>query len=212
MKRRPRGILITFEGIEASGKTTHIKNLAKFLKKAKIKFLLTREPGGTKFGKKIKELIFNPPGGQISAITELLLFSADRQEHLEKVIKPALARGQVVLCDRFVDSTLAYQIGGRNLPAKLVNLLNQISSAGLGPDLTFLFQLDLKEMKKRLMLRGKKINRFEKEKLSFYENIQKYYLNLSRSETRFLVLDGGEPFKKNAEIIRKASLKTIKGF
>lgn len=209
MKKLKKGFLVTFEGIEASGKTTHAKCLSLFLKKKKIPCVLTREPGGTEFGRKLKKLIFAPPGGWMPELAELFLFAADRAEHVERVIKPALEAKKIVLCDRFTDSTLAYQAAGRKLPEKLVKEINQISSKGLVPNLTFLFYLDFREMRRRLALRGKATNRFEKEKISFYKRIQNYYRKLVKANRRFFLLNGSDSFEKNAGRISAALLKKI---
>jgi dTMP kinase len=211
MKKHP-GLLITFEGIEASGKSTHSRKLASFLRKEKIDHVLTREPGGTAFGRRVKNLIFDPPGGRLSEVAELLLFGADRAEHVATVILPALRAGKIVICDRFIDSTTAYQEAGRQLDPALVKTINGVSSGGLKPDLTVLFLLDLKdlsEMNRRLLVRGHKINRFEKEKYVFYRRIQAGYLRLARRESRFLVLKGREPIASNAALIKSAVLKKI---
>jgi dTMP kinase len=206
-----RGLLITFEGVETSGKTTHAEIFKKFLDEKKIKNILTREPGGTELGQQIKNLILKPPTG-ISGYTELLLFAADRAEHVTRVIKPALEAGRVVLCDRFIDSTTAYQAGGRQLPIKIVASINKISAGGLLPDLTFLFKLKLEEIKKRLISRGKIIDRFEHEEIQFHKKIQDYYLKIARKSKRFIILDGCDSIEKNARIIANAFFKKIKRF
>ena len=187
-------LFITFEGIEGSGKTTQIKRFSGLLKSLKIKHVLTREPGGTKFGDKLRKLILVPKFKAVEAPTELFIMLAARCHHVAKVIKRNLARGNSVICDRFTDATIAYQGGGRGLDIALIKRLNNMATFGIKPDLTFLFDLKvnegLKRAKKRLsLLRSKdKESRFENEALGFHERVRKEYLKLYRADKKRIKL------------------------
>ncbi|NQU18059.1 MAG: dTMP kinase [Candidatus Saganbacteria bacterium] len=175
-------MLITFEGGEGCGKSTHIKLLAKYLRSKMKKVLLTLEPGGTPFGKGLRKILLNDR--TVSPLAELLLFAADRAQHVEKIIKPALKKGYIVLCDRYFDSTMAYQINGRKLSAGLVKLLVEISSHDLDPDLTLLLDINVKDGLKRAEVRTK----FEKEKLAFHKRVRKGFLEIAAKNKRRVVL------------------------
>lgn len=172
-------MFITFEGPEGCGKSTHANRLKSFLEKKGHQVLLTREPGGTQVGKQIRDLLLNPES-VLDETTEVYLFAADRSEHVSKIIKPALASGKIVISDRFVDSTLAYQIGGRNLPEDLVRYINMISSKGLIPDLTILLDVSSEVGLKRATQVGD-LDRFEKEKLQFHKNVRDKYLEIAKN-------------------------------
>ena len=137
------GTFITFEGIEGAGKSTQIELLAARLKENGISVLCTREPGGTKLGEGVRDLVLNPKHKDLFPMSELFLMEAARSQHVTTRIMPALDRGQVVLCDRFSDSTLVYQGDGRGLDWKMIEKMNQIASQGLRPDITLLLDLDV---------------------------------------------------------------------
>lgn len=170
------GYFITFEGVEGSGKTTQIKKLAAYLESKGCDVLITREPGGTLPGAVLRELILDIDTQFHSDYTELLLFIADRLEHVEQVIKPAVERGGIVICDRYIDSTRAYQIGGRSMPEELVERL--INLVDFNPDLTFLLDIDPETGVNRAKMRGD-ANRFEEESMAFHSLIRHYYLKLA---------------------------------
>lgn len=187
-----KGILISFEGTEGCGKTTQAKLLEKYLKSIGKKVILSYEPGGTKVGKQIRNILLGLDA-PLSQKSELFLFAADRAQHVQEVIKPALESGTIVICDRYIDSTTAYQIGGRKLPEELVRYINFVSSDGIFPDVTIL--LDISPMiglPRALTSADKKknIDRFEKEKLSFHEDVRKAYLLIAQNEPeRVKVID-----------------------
>ena len=176
-------MLITFEGIDGCGKTTQVKLLSEYLKKKGIKCLVTREPGGTMEGEKIREILMKE---DLVPLAELFLFLASRAQHVEKLIIPALRDGKVVLVDRFIDSSVAYQGFGRGIGEDIVRELNDLATKGIKPDLTFYIDIDVDEALKR----KKVINRFEKEK-SFLEKVRKGYLNLSKKEQERIVMING---------------------
>lgn len=175
------GFLITFEGVERSGKTTHLAHLSDYLKKKGCRILVTREPGGTKIGERIRDLLLG--AGEMDPVTELFLFLADRAQHAKEIVLPALREGKIVLCDRWTDSTLAYQGYGRGLKDK--DIIHAVSSAsgGLTPHLTFLLTLPLTVGLARLHRRSG-MDRLEREHLNFHERVRKGYLRLAAREPR----------------------------
>jgi dTMP kinase len=174
-------MFITFEGPEGCGKTTHSKRLKSYLEGKGLPVLLTQEPGGTQVGKEIRGLLLRPES-VLDETTEVYLFAADRSEHVTKIIKPALSEGKTVVCDRFIDSTIAYQIGGRRLPEDLVRYLNMISSKGLMPDLTFLLDVSPEIGLKRATQNGS-ADRFEKEEIEFHRRVREKYLEVARDNS-----------------------------
>lgn len=173
-------MFITFEGPEGCGKSTHSKRLKSYLEGKNHRVLLTFEPGGTQVGKEIRELLLKPES-VLDETTEVYLFAADRSEHVSKIILPALAEGKIVISDRFIDSTLAYQIGGRRLPEDLVRYLNMVSSKGLTPDLTFLLDVSPEIGLKRATQNGT-ADRFEQEALSFHRRVRASYQRIATDD------------------------------
>jgi len=196
-------MFITFEGPEGSGKSTHIKRLKSYLEGKGERVLLTREPGGTQVGRLIREILLNPES-VLDETTEVYLFAADRSEHVSKIIQPALAEGKWVISDRFVDSTLAYQIGGRGLPEDLVRYINMISAKGLVPDLTLLLDVAPEIGIKRAMANGT-ADRFEKEKIEFHQRVREKYLEIAQEDPqRVKVINtDNKDIEQVQELIRK---------
>lgn len=187
------GVFITFEGSEGCGKTTQIKSLSDKLKTLGKNVEITREPGGTQIGESIRHLLQDPLNAdKITPITELLLFSACRSELSERIIKPALARGDFVVCDRFYDSTYVYQGIGRSLNLSYIEQLKTISVGTLIPDLTIILDLNASTGLERAENRQSgTLDRIEAESLQFFEKIRQGYLDLAKSEPeRFFVIDG----------------------
>ncbi|MBI5970471.1 MAG: dTMP kinase [Deltaproteobacteria bacterium] len=206
---------ITFEGVEGCGKSTQVELLKGYLEKKGFKVLLVREPGGTRLGEKVRAILLNSEGDGMAPLTELFLYEACRAELVEKVIAPALKRGVFVICDRFVDSTVAYQGFGRGLKTD-IPLLNKLASNGLTPDVTFLLDLDpeigLKRARKRISKTALKEDRFEKESLDFHKRVRKGFLKIAADtpkRVRVISGDGGIPLIHNAicDIINKSVLK-----
>ncbi|HXL72246.1 MAG TPA: dTMP kinase, partial [bacterium] len=184
---------ITFEGSEGAGKSTQIKLLALLLKKYHISFVVTREPGGSRLSTHLRRWILNELEYQLTSETELFLFLADRSQHVNEIIKPALKKGLVVLCDRYTDSTLAYQGGGRGFDMKLLEINNRLASDGLKPDITLLFDLPVEMGLKRALGRGKGKDRMEKEKIEFHRRVRNVFLNIARKDKkRVLILDASQ--------------------
>ena len=192
-------MFITLEGGEGAGKTTQVVHLAGFLARQGVKSILTREPGGTVLGKQIRSLLLNPDHTGMAAETELLLYMADRAEHVHTIIRPALAAGTTVLCDRFFDATLVYQGVARGLAAEWIGQLHDLVFDGLRPDLTLLLDLPpevgLARARRQLEkgVRSKRESRFEDETLVFHQRVREGYLALAHQEPgRFRVIDAGQ--------------------
>ena len=187
------GLFITLEGPEGAGKSTNREYLAARLQEAGCNVLLTREPGGTPLAERIRELLLEPSDEPMAADTELLLVFAARAQHLAQVIRPALAAGKVVLCDRFTDATYAYQGGGRGLPLERIALLEEFVQGGLRPDLTLVFDLPVDIGLARAAARGR-LDRFEQEARSFFEAVRQTYLaRAALAPARYRLLDAAQP-------------------
>ncbi|TDF85567.1 dTMP kinase [Pseudomonas sp. H9] len=169
------GLFITLEGPEGAGKSTNREYLAEHLRAQGVDVVLTREPGGTPLAERIRELLLAPSDELMDADTELLLVFAARAQHLAQVIRPALARGAVVLCDRFTDATYAYQGGGRGLSVARIATLEQFVQGELRPDLTLVFDLPVEVGLSRAAARGR-LDRFEQEGQAFFEAVRQAYL------------------------------------
>jgi dTMP kinase len=186
------GLFITLEGPEGAGKSTNREYLADRLREHGVDVLLTREPGGTPLAERIRELLLDPSEEPMAADTELLLVFAARAQHLQQVIRPALARGCVVLCDRFTDATYAYQGGGRGLPIERIAQLEQFVQGELRPDLTLIFDLPVETGLARAAARGR-LDRFEQEGRSFFDAVRQAYLQRAeQAPQRYRVLDAGQ--------------------
>ncbi|OGC07748.1 dTMP kinase [candidate division WOR-1 bacterium RIFOXYA2_FULL_36_21] len=200
-------MFITFEGCEGSGKSTQIKLLEDYIKSIGKEVIITKEPGGSNLGEEIRKILFNY---ESEILAEIFMFAADRVEHVEKVIKPALANGKVVLCDRYIDSTLAYQLGGRGLPEDLVRYINWISSRGIIPDLTILLDIPAKKGLERAKKRGA-VNRFENEILAFHERVREKYEELEENDQkRIKKINAQMPIEEVAEKIKLLVTEIIK--
>ena len=185
-----RGRFITFEGIDGSGKSTHLDAAVQALRARGVTPRLTREPGGTALGESLRELILNQP---MTRETETMLMFAARAEHLSKIIRPALAAGQWVVCDRFTDATYAYQAGGRGLDERAIAELEQWVHPDLQPDLTILFDVAPEVAAKRLM-QARAADRFEAEPVAFFGAVRAMYLKRAAANpARFVVINGALP-------------------
>ena len=186
------GLLITLEGGEGSGKTTQANALAKHLEGRGHSVCLTREPGGTALGRAVQRLLRESEGGlTLTPLAELLLFEADRAQHVSEVIRPALAAGKIVVCDRFTDSSLAYQGYGRSLGLELIRKLNHEATGGLKPNLTLL--LDVAPAV-GLAREGAQLDVTGRESLAFHERVREGFLSLAREEPeRFVAIDATRP-------------------
>ena len=182
-------LFITFEGVEGSGKTTQIQRLKKYFTQKGIPCKVTREPGGSPIGEKIRKILLNPDHRGMTPMTELFLYEAARAQHVKEVIEPFLEKGGVVLCDRFSDATVAYQGYGRSIDLKWIERLNRLSSQGIRPNVTFLLDcpsdLGLKRaLQRNRALKQEKEGRFEREEVQFHRRVRKGYLDIAKREPR----------------------------
>lgn len=184
-----RGIFITMEGGEGAGKSTMMDRVAAWLEQSGKRVVTTREPGGTELAEKLRDVLLDRDNNSLSGQAELLLLFAARSQHLEELIRPALARGDCVLCDRFTDATWAYQGGGRGLPATDIETLENLVHGDLQPDLTLLLDLPVEQGMKRAGQRSQ-ADRFEMESMRFFEQVRGAYLaRAEASPGRFEVID-----------------------
>jgi len=204
---RTRGLFITLEGVEGCGKSTQAKKLAARLRKSGYRVVETREPGGTPFAERIRTLLLEASREPIAAECEAHLIYAGRSQHVARVIRPALQQGAVVLCDRFSDSTLAYQGYGRQLDLKTLETLNHIATGHVSPDLTLLLDLPVSIGLARRR-RGRHLNRLDRESRQFHQRVRKGYLELAaRFPRRIKVIDGN----MDPETVEEEIAKVVNG-
>jgi dTMP kinase len=181
-----RGVFITLEGIDGSGKSTVLRFVEPHLRERQIPLLVTREPGGTEIGREIRHVLLSTSHRAMTAATELLLYAADRAQHVQELILPALDEERVVLCDRFTDATIAYQGYGRGFDLTWIEALMQFATSGLKPDLTVLLDLEVAQAQERLFQRHQRASttqdRLDTEELAFHERVRQGYLELARRE------------------------------
>lgn len=203
------GKFITFEGGEGAGKSTQLKNLAAYLQQQGRQVICLREPGGTPLGEQLRTVLKSPASKSIKAETEALLFASSRAQLVGEVILPSLAQGTFVLCDRFVDSTIAYQSGGRGLNRDLVESVNRLACGSLRPDLTILLDLDPAHGLTRAAQRDQgQADRFELLDNRFHQKVREVYHTLVAAEPqRFLVLNATLPVNELTQSIRNEVLK-----
>jgi len=210
-------MFITFEGIEGCGKTTQIRLLADGLRRRGRRVTLTREPGGCAIADKIRAILLDADHSAMTPLTELLLYAAARSQHLNDTVRPALAHGEIVLCDRFTDATVAYQGYGRGLDRGLVRQLNDLATEGISPDLTILMdcpvEVGLSRAKARIAaVTGDREERFEREEISFHEKVREGYLELARQHPhRYLVVDAHRAVEPIAEDIAARVTTRLEG-
>ncbi len=206
---------IVFEGIEGSGKSYQSKKLFKNLKKKKIHALLTREPGGTNSAERIRDLILkdyfhNKKEEQFDKYTDTLLYLAARNEHIKNKIKPALNKKKIIICDRYIDSTMAYQVYGKGVSKSLIDAIHNKILNGIKPNLTFLLKVNINKALKRLNQRKKK-NRYDKFTKSFYNKVQKSFIKIARNKkNNYYILDNSIDNKTLETNILNIVLKKIR--
>jgi len=183
--------LITFEGIDLCGKSVQIERLKEKLLDRNIPFLLLREPGGTVFSEKIRQVLLTKENETMSPITEFLLFSAARAQIVKKKIIPALRKGSIVICDRYYDSSTAYQGYGRGINLSMINKINEFATETIKPNISFLIDIDLDEMEQRKKLQKHKLDRMEDQAREFFKKVRTGYLTIaSQEQERFVVING----------------------
>lgn len=208
-------MFITFEGVEGSGKTTQIKLLAQYLKQHNYDFIVTKEPGGTIIGSEIRKILLNPNHKDLHRDTELLLYVADRIQHIRQVIVPALEDGKIIICDRYIDSTITYQHTARGIDIKIIKKLHDLFLYELKPKMTFLLDIDPEISLKRSFndldsgKRDTSESRFEQETLDFHRHVRSGYLSLaldSQNEKRITIINADKPVEEVFnDIINKLS-------
>ena len=209
-----RGIFITFEGIEGSGKTTLMDLVAHALREKGFDPLLSREPGGTDLGIALRNVLLDPGVAGMEAVTELMLFGADRAQHVAEVVRPTLEAGGMILCDRFSDATLAYQGHGRGVPPETVNAVDGAARGGIRPDMTVLLdlpaELGLERARRRNNLAADQSeSRIDEEELAFHHRVREGYLRIMKEDPeRFLLLDGeSQPPELSEAVIRELAAR-----
>jgi dTMP kinase len=199
-------MLITFEGLDFSGKTTQIKLLVEKLKSFGNDVIVVREPGGTPISEKIREILLDKKNLEMTQVAEILLFSAARNQLVNQVLKPALEAGKVVICDRYYDSTTAYQGYGRGVNLDDVKRINKIATLGIVPDITFFVDIPIDEIKRRIEIAKSSTDRMESSGDNFYERVRKGYFEIAEGEPeRFHIMDG----LKNVETIHDEIWKVV---
>lgn len=194
-------MFITFEGIDYSGKSTQAKLLYEYLQSKKIRSMLVREPGGTKISEKIREILLNREHLEMLPITEFFLFSASRSQLVNEVIKPNLKRGIIVICDRYYDSSSAYQGYGGKLDVKKIFEINDFAASGLKPDLTFFIDIPPKKAFTRAVEKHT-LDRIETKQLSFYNRVRKGFKDIAdKNKKRFVVIDGSKSIEEIHETV-----------
>ena len=212
--RSKKSFFVTFEGIEGCGKSYQSKKLFNNLKRKKISSILTREPGGTKAGEKIREVIlkdyFHPKSKeQFNRYTDTLLYLAARNEHIINKVKPALDKKKIVICDRFTDSTLAYQVHGKGVDKKFVDSLHKYILGNIKPNLTFILKININKAMSRLKKRKTK-NRYDKFTKNFYIKVQNAFIKIARkNKKRYLIIDNSKDTKDCEKIILNKFLKAV---
>ena len=197
-----RGYFITFEGADGCGKTTQLELLAQYLNEKNKEVIITREPGAKGLGEKIREILLNYEG-EVSDRCESFLFLADRAQHIDMIVNPAVKAGKIVLCDRHIDSSVAYQGYGRGLDVEQIDRLNMLATNGKRPDLTLVFDIDVETSMKRV---GKEKDRMESAGVEFFNRVREGYLELAKQEPeRICVLDA----TKSIDEIHKEVVKIV---
>lgn len=202
-------MFVTFEGVDGSGKSLMLKLAAQKLRSCGYDVLCTYEPGGSPLGRKLRRIILDSPYGSVDKRGEALLYAADRAIHVAKIIQPALEEGKIVLCDRYVDSSYAYQGGGRNIGLEDIRRLNDFATSGLQPEVTFLLDLPARDAMNRL--HGPK-DRMEQEDISFFEDIAAAYRRLAEADPdRYRVIDATRTIEEESAEINDILLQLLKG-
>lgn len=203
-------MFITFEGIDYSGKSTQIKLLADRLAKNNYRVQVLREPGGTEIGETIRQLLLDKKNTRMTAASELFLFSASRSQLVEEVINPALKSGIIVICDRFFDSTTAYQGFGREISIDVIDAINKYATNGLLPEQTFFIDIPVEEIDKRMKFANTSKDRMESNNTDFYNRVREGYLQLAKNNSRFKVLNGLLTIEELHELIWSTIINKIK--
>jgi dTMP kinase len=203
-------MLITFEGLDFSGKTTQARLLMEALRSAGRTVVFLREPGGTRISERVREILLDRKHEEMADAAEMLLFSASRAQLVHEVIRPALGRGEVVICDRYYDSTTAYQGYGRGLDLESVRQINRIATGGLPPDLTLLIDIDVEEIQRRKAAAGLAFDRMESSGREFYERVRKGFRAIAAADPdRVFTINGMVPVEQVAREVRETVTRRL---
>ena len=194
-------MLITFEGLDYSGKSTQVRLLSDRLTLQDHHVLVLREPGGTEIGEKIRKMLLDKTNTGMSEASELFLFSASRSQLIQEVVLPALEGGMVVLCDRYYDSTTAYQGYGRGIKLDVIQTINWYATGSLVPDLTFFLDIPIREIEKRISAAKTNKDRMESSGIEFYGRVREGYLQIAKNESRYRIINGLQPIDDMHELI-----------
>ncbi|WP_153127220.1 dTMP kinase [Peribacillus tepidiphilus] len=207
-----RGIFITFEGPDGAGKTTVLQMVGEKLAQSGLKVLLTREPGGISISEQIRQVILNKDNTSMDGRTEALLYAAARRQHLVEKVKPALEKGYIVLCDRFIDSSLAYQGYARGLGIKEVLTINEFAIEETMPELTLYFDIEPEEGLKRISTNNsREVNRLDMETLSFHKKVREgYQIVIEQFKDRFFIIDASLPIERVVRIAEEKIIEKVK--
>ncbi|MUG98853.1 dTMP kinase [Scytonema sp. UIC 10036] len=201
------GKFLVFEGVEGCGKTSQIQHTQEWLQSLNISSIVTREPGGTELGLHLRQLLLEAGATSITDRTELLLYAADRSQHVDQIIKPALAEGKVVLCDRYTDSTITYQGWGRGLSLEMIEQLNLLATGGLQSDLTILLDID-PEISFHRILSNRKLDRMEQADLAFHHRVRQGFLSLAEKfPERIVAIDANQDIDKVTADIKQLLIR-----
>jgi dTMP kinase len=208
-------LFITFEGLDGSGKSTHLRRVAAWLTERGVPHVVTHEPGGTPLGDALRSLFLDPQWGAMDGVVELLLVFASRRQHLLEVIEPALRQGRHVLCDRFTDSTRAYQGYGRGVPLAVIDQVDRVATGGRVPDRTLLFDLPSAEARARghspsRQERGA-ADRLDAEALEFYDRVRRGFLEMAVRDPRFHIVSSDGSVQATAAAVRRALADLLEG-
>ncbi|MFZ9015151.1 MAG: dTMP kinase [Alphaproteobacteria bacterium] len=185
-----RGLFLVFEGVDGSGTTTQVELLCDFLEGRGHKVIRTREPGGTRLSERIRHLVLDPNWKETSFLTELFLYAASRAQHVEELIKPAIEKGNIVVCDRFTASSVAYQSFGRGLSRDLVEKVNEIAIGSCAPDLTFFLRISMEEALRRRAHRAEQVDRLEEAGQRLQERVAMGYEAVFKEDLNTVIVDG----------------------
>ena len=206
-KKKP--LFVTFEGIEGSGKSYQSKKLFRKIKSMGLPIIYTREPGGSNSAEKIRKIILSGSKNKFTKVTDTLLYLAARNEHIEKTIKPAIFKKKIIICDRFFDSTLAYQVYGKGVNKSLVDFVHKKILNNIKPNLTYILKLNIEKAFQRIKKR-KNINRYDKFPQKFYQKVQRAFIKIAKTnKKKYVVLDTSEDTLETEKIIFKKFIKIL---
>ena len=204
----PMSLFITFEGLDGSGKSTHLKRAAAWLTERGVPHVVTHEPGGTALGDALRAVFLDPRWGTMDGVVELLLVFASRRQHLIEVIEPELRQGRLVLCDRFTDSTRAYQGYGRGVPLAVIDQVDRVATGGRVPDRTLLFDLSAAEARARGHSQSRQergdADRLDAEAVDFYDRVRRGFLAMAARDDRFRIISSDGSVQQTAAEVRRA--------